>query len=111
MVCGYGLPVEFEVTGGNVNDCSVPPELIAKSPDAQAIVADKGYNNECIQEQIVKKEARAVIPKKCNFVKGSTAMDWDLYRGSYSVENAFVQLKQYRAVATRYDKPREIMKA
>ncbi len=76
MVDGYGLPVEFEITGGEVNDCSVAAELIAKLPDAQAIVADKGYDSECIREQIVKKGARAVIPRKCNSVKGNADMDW-----------------------------------
>ncbi len=64
MVDGYGLPVEFEVIGGNVNDCSVAPELIAKLPDTQAIVADKDYESECIRKQIVKKGTRAVIPIK-----------------------------------------------
>ncbi|SDH93086.1 Transposase DDE domain-containing protein [Nitrosomonas sp. Nm132] len=58
-VDGCGLPVEFEITGGDVNDCSVAPELIAKLPDVQAIVADKGYDSECIREQIIKKGARA----------------------------------------------------
>ena len=52
-----------------MNDCSVAAELIAKLPDTQAIVADKGYDSKCIREQIVKKGTRAVIPGKCNSVK------------------------------------------
>ena len=47
---------------------------------------------------------RAVISRKRNSLKGSADMDWDLYRYRHLVENAFVQLKQYRAIATRYDK-------
>jgi IS5 family transposase len=39
----YGLPVEFEITGGEVNDCSAAPDLIASLPDAEVIIADKGY--------------------------------------------------------------------
>jgi IS5 family transposase len=62
-----------------VNDCSAAPELIAKLPDAQAIVADKGYDSECIREQIIKKGARAVIPRKRNSLKGNADMDWGLY--------------------------------
>jgi hypothetical protein len=42
VVCSYGLTVEFEVIGRNVSDRSVAPELIAKLPDAQAMVANKG---------------------------------------------------------------------
>ena len=79
-VDGYGLPVEFEITGGEVNDCSAAPGLIAKLADVEAIVADKGYDSECIREQITKQGARAVIPRKCNSLKGNADMDWGLYR-------------------------------
>ncbi len=103
-VDGYGLPVEFEITGGEVNDCSAAPDLIARLPDAKAIIADKGYDSECIREQITKKGAQAVIPRKRNSLKGNADMDWGLYRYRHLVENAFARLKQYRAVATRYDK-------
>jgi len=101
---GYGLPVEFEITDGEVNDWSAAPDLIAKLPGAQVIVADKGYDSEYIREQITKKGARAVIPRKCNSLKGNADMDWGLYRYRHLVENAFARIKQYRAVATRYDK-------
>ena len=104
VVDSYGLPVEFEITGGEVNDCSVAPGLIAKLPDAEAIVADKGYDSECIREQIVNKGAKAVIPRKRNSMRGNANMDWGLYRCRHLVENAFARIKQYRAVATRYDK-------
>ena len=104
VVDGYGLPAGFEITGGEVNDCSIAPDLIAKLPDAKAIVADKGYDSECIREQITKKGARAVIPRKRNSLKGNADMDWGLYRYRHLVENAFARLKQYRAIATRYDK-------
>ncbi len=67
----YGLPVEFEITGGEINDCSAAPVLIARLPDAEAIVADKGYDSDCIREQITKKGARPVIPRKRNSLKGN----------------------------------------
>ena len=57
MVDSYGLPVEFEITGGEVYDCSAAPDLIARLPDAEAIVADKGYDSDCIREQITNKGA------------------------------------------------------
>jgi hypothetical protein len=63
VVDGYGLPVEFEITGGEVNDCSAAPDLIARLPDAKGMVADKGYDNEWIREQITENGARAVIPE------------------------------------------------
>jgi len=99
-VDGYGLPIEFEITGGEVNDCSAAPDLIARLPDAKAIVADKGYDSKCIREQITKKEAQAVIPRRCKSLKGNADMDWGLYKYRHLVENAFARLKQYRAIAT-----------
>ncbi|SFI45416.1 Transposase DDE domain-containing protein [Nitrosomonas sp. Nm34] len=51
-VDGYGLPVEFEITGGEVNDCSAAPDLIARLPDAKAMIADKGYDSKWLREQI-----------------------------------------------------------
>ncbi|SFJ06080.1 IS5 family transposase, partial [Nitrosomonas sp. Nm34] len=102
-VDGYGLPVEFEITGGEVNDCSAAPDLIARLPEAKAIVADKGYDSEWLREQITKKGARAVIPGKRNSLKGNADMDWGLYQYRHWVENAIARLKQYRAIATRYD--------
>ncbi|WP_256212113.1 IS5 family transposase [Nitrosomonas communis] len=104
VVDGYGLPVEFEITGGEVNDCSAAPDLIARLPDAKAMVADKGYDSEWLREQITKKGAQAVIPRKRNSLKGNADMDWGLYQYRHLVENAFARLKQYRAIATRYDK-------
>ena len=87
------LPAEFEITGGEVNDCSIAPDLIAKLPDAKAIVADKGYDSECIREQIAKRRAQAVIPRKRNSLKGNEDMDWGLYRYRHLVENAFCPVK------------------
>ena len=105
------MPIEFEITGGEVNDCSAAPGLIAKLPDAEVIVADKGYDSEGTREQITKQGARAVIPRKHNSLKGNADMDWGLYKYRHLVENAFARLKQYRAVATRYDKLKRTYKS
>jgi transposase len=63
-VDAYGLPIEFVITGGEVNDCTAAPELIAKRPHAQAIVADKGYDSERIREQIEAKGSKVIIPRR-----------------------------------------------
>lgn len=78
--------------------------MIEQLPPTEAIIADKGYDSEAIREQIEKKGARAVIPRKANSVIGNAGMDWGLYRYRHLVENAFALLKQFRALATRYDK-------
>lgn len=103
-VDAHGLPVEFEITGGQINDCTQAPNLIAKLPAAETIVADKGYDSEKIREQIEQQGAKVVIPRKRNSVKGNAQLDRGLYRNRHLVENAFARLKHYRAVASRFDK-------
>src|SRR5690606_23355844 len=41
----FGLPIAFELTGGEVHDCKIAPEFIGKLPIADCIVADKGYDS------------------------------------------------------------------
>jgi len=44
------------------------------------------------------------LTEKRNSIKGNTELDQGLYRYRHLLENAFARLKQYRAVATRFDK-------
>jgi transposase len=99
-----GLPIAFDITGGQINDCTQAPRLIAQVRTAQIIVADKGYDSESIREQIEQQGAKVVIPRKRNSVKGNADLDKDLYRYRHLVENAFARLKQFRAIASRFDK-------
>jgi transposase len=66
-----GLPVAFEITGGQINDCTQASALIARVPTAETIIADKGYDSEAIREQVEQQGTKAFIPRKRNSVKGS----------------------------------------
>ena len=99
-----GLPIAFDITGGEINDCTAATELIAQLPLAEVIVADKGYDSERIRQQIETQGARSVIPRKRNSIKGNADLDRGLYRYRHLVESAFARLKHYRAVAFRFDK-------
>jgi transposase len=110
-VDAYGLPIEFELSGGEVHDCKMAPELIERLPDSEAIVADKGYDSDEIRCCIEDKGAKPVIPRRRNSTKGNADMDWCLYKYRHLVENAFARLKQFRAIATRYDKLKRNYKA
>lgn len=103
-VDSYGLPIDFLLTGGEVHDSKAAPELIARLPDADAVVADKGYDSELIRELIRQKSGKPEIPRKANSKTGNADIDWYLYKYRHLVENAFARLKHYRAIATRYDK-------
>lgn len=103
-VDGFGLPIEFHLTGGEVHDAKAAPELISKLPKAAYTIADKGYDSEEIREQIRGKQSSPIIPRKSNSKMGNADLDWGLYKYRHLIENIFARLKHFRAIATRYDK-------
>lgn len=99
-----GMPIEFEITGGQVHDCKIAPELIALLPHSDYKIADKAYDNKEIRQQIHEQNSTPVIPKKSNSIIWNNNMDWGLYKHRHLIENLFARLKHFRAIATRYDK-------
>ncbi len=100
----HGLPIDFIITGGEVHDCKVAPEFIAQLPDADYTITDKGYDKEELRQMIRAKNSIPVIPRKSNSIIGNNDMDWGLYKHRHLIENIFARIKNFRAIATRYDK-------
>ncbi len=72
--------------------------------DAQAVIADKAYDAEArVIAPLQKTGTNVVIPSRSNR-KTKRPYDEHLYQARHLIENFFAQLKQYRALATRYDK-------
>lgn len=67
------------------------------------VLADRAYGSEEIRSYIVQHSANYVIPPKHN-AKVAWPVDWYLYKERHLVECFFNKLKQFRRVATRYDK-------
>lgn len=99
-----GLPVYFELSGGQVHDVSHVQSLVESLPHSEVVVADKGYNSQALRELMSGRNAKHVIPRKGNSKTGDYDIDWAMYRYRHLVENAFLKIKKYRAAATRYDK-------
>lgn len=75
-----------------------------KLTQAQMVLADRAFDaDERMRDKLQEKGVVAVIPPKKNRVNPA-AYDKDLYKSRHLIENFFAQLKQYRAIATRYDK-------
>lgn len=75
-----------------------------KLTQAQAVLADRAFDaDERMRDKLQEKGVVDVIPPKKNRVNPA-AYDKDLYKSRHLIENFFAQLKQYRAIATRYDK-------
>jgi putative transposase len=70
---------------------------------AKAVIADKGYDSERLVEAIRATGAEVVIPPRSNR-KEQREYDRHLYKQRNGVERCVSYLKQYRRVATRYEK-------
>ena len=71
---------------------------------ADTVIADKGFDaDERVVEPLRKAGKTPVIPSKRNR-KAPRDYDKHLYKARHLIENFFCRLKQYRAIATRYDK-------
>lgn len=98
-----GRPFRFLLTPGNIHDITAAPELLAQLQRARYILGDKGYDSDALRAMIRQQDARPVIPGKANR-KRKIPLDKDRYRSRHLIENAFCRLKDFRRVATRYDK-------
>jgi transposase len=90
------------VTPGNIHDCTQAPALLA-NVEAAVVIADKGYDSDAILELISARGALAVIPPTRSR-KVRRRYDRTLYKERNHVERFFNRIKQYRGLATRYEK-------
>jgi transposase len=98
-----GNPLSFDLTPGQACDLDGADRLL---PDvvADIVLADKAYDaDERVLQRLEAQGKTAVIPPKRNR-KQQRDYDKELYKARHLIENFFAKLKQYRALATRYDK-------
>jgi transposase len=99
---GLGLPVEIRLTPGQQADVT-QAEALLKGYSPAAVIADKGYDSDQLVKTVEAKGAEAVIPPKVNR-KQPRDFDEQLYKERNLVERFINRIKQYRRVATRYEK-------
>ena len=99
-----GNPTGFHLTAGQDSDLEGADELIDKLTRAESVLADKAYDaDERVRHKLKQHGCIQVIPFKKNRVNPKD-YDKELYKARHLIENFFARLKQYRAIATRYDK-------
>ena len=98
-----GNPTGFHLTPGQAHDL-VGADAVWPDLQADALLADKAYDAE---ERVIQPLQQAgtvpVIPSRSNRT-APRPYDVDLYKARHLIENFFAKLKQFRAIATRYDK-------
>ncbi len=103
LVDALGNPVAFVLTGGEAHDLVGADHLL---PDMQAdvLIADKAFDaDKRVIEPLTAVGKSTVIPPKANRRVPRT-YDRDLYQARHLIENFFAKIKQFRAIAPRYDK-------
>ena len=96
-------PVAFTITGGNVADCKAGAQLIEQLPPCEVLNADKGYDSNALRQEIKGRGATPNIPPKSNR-KWKPPFSPGLYRYRNAIERMFCRLKDFRRIATRYDR-------
>ncbi|MCG9056328.1 IS5 family transposase [Laribacter hongkongensis] len=101
-VDALGNPLRLILTGSEKADISQAEALIKAIP-AQAVIADKGYDNDSLMKAIELTGSQVVIPSRRHRLM-PRQVDWHRYKARNLVERFFNRLKQFRHLATCHDK-------
>lgn len=102
LVDALGNPLAVALTRGEVHDLMAAPELIAQATP-EALIADKAYDADAFIDRLTAAGITPVIPPRANR-KAARHCDFALYAERNLIERFFNKLKQFRGIATRYEK-------
>lgn len=91
------------LTPGNTADCIMAQECVSLIPGIKELLADKGYDTDAFRAFLKQQKIRPVIPGKSNRKK-RIRHDRKAYKNRNVIERCFGRLKDFRRIATRYDK-------
>ena len=84
-------------------DCTAAAALLDQMPPAVILNGDKGYDSDAVRRKIESKGAAPNIPPKANR-RWKNCFSPYLYRDRNAIERMFARLKDFRRIATRYDR-------
>ena len=96
-------PLAFLLTGGQVADCSAADALLDLLPATVLVHGDKGYDSDAVRRKIEAAGAAPNIPPKTNR-RWKCCFSPALYRDRNAIERMIGRIKDFRRVATRYDR-------
>jgi transposase len=98
-----GRPLNFTATGGQVRDNQVVGDVLDTPRPPLAVTADRAYDSEKVRKQIKDDGALPIIPSRSTAIKDAYGPK-RFYRRRNKIENYFCRIKDWRRIATRYDK-------
>jgi transposase len=103
LVDALGNPLRFLLTAGQAHDLAGADALLPHMA-AKRLIADRAFDADSrVLDPLAAAGKSAVIPPRPNRLT-PRAFDRELYKERHLIENFFCKLKQFRAIATRYDK-------
>ena len=103
IVDACGLPILLKLSEGQAHDGRSAQDMLGSVGRGDILLADRAYDSNALRETLAARGARAnvrAMPQRLN----PPVFSKRLYRKRNLVERFFNKLKQFRAVATRYDK-------
>jgi len=98
-----GRPLRFFMTAGQVSDYTGAAALLGSLPAAEWLIADRGYDADWFRDALKDKGIRPCIPGRKSRAK-AVRHDKRRYRRRNRIEIMFGRLKDWRRIATRYDR-------
>jgi len=98
-----GRPIRFFLTAGQVSDYTGAAALLNSLPEADWLLADRGYDADWFREALADRGTRPCIPGRKSR-NNEVRYDKRRYRRRNRIERMFGRLKDWRRVATRYDR-------
>ena len=98
-----GRPIRTFLSAGQTSDCIGARALLSSIPKAGALLADRSYDADWFRSALIDMGILPCIPSRTGR-KVLIRHDTDLYRLRHKIETMFARLKDWRRIATRYDR-------
>jgi transposase len=98
-----GRPIGMFLSAGQTSDYIGARALLSSIPQAGALLGDRGYDADWFRNALIEMGISPCIPSRRGR-KVQIAHDANLYRLRHRIENMFARLKDWRRIATRYDR-------
>jgi transposase len=100
---GIGRPLVLCLSEGQLSDHIGAKLIYPVMPNAKILIGDKGYDSDEFRDALKARKIKACIPSRSN---RTTPRHYSkaLYKQRHKIENMFAKLKDWRRIATRYDR-------